>query len=247
MSNPYFRFKQFVVFHDRCAMKVGTDGTLLGTWVDVGKTHRILDVGTGSGLIALMLAQRTQQQDADIDPAIDAVEIDAAACVQAQENVQRSPWRDRIQIHQNSIQDYAADCPHRYDLIVANPPFFENVSKARGRARTLARHSDCLSQTDLLQVAIQLLQEDGRLAVIYPCEAAQKLQEYAQAFGLRCHRLLSVKPNLQRPAKRILMELSKQETQAGEGTMRQQIAIERAPKLYTGEFIALIKDFYLNY
>ncbi|MEQ8469446.1 tRNA1(Val) (adenine(37)-N6)-methyltransferase [Coleofasciculus sp. E1-EBD-02] len=236
MSNPYFRFKQFTVFHDRCAMKVGTDGTLLGAWTDITGVQSILDIGTGTGLVALMLAQRSRAY-------IDAVEIDPEACIQARENVEKSPWRDRIQVYLSSVQDYATTCSKRYDLIVSNPPFFDNASKASHKARTVARHSDSLKQLDLLQVAEQLLGENGRLAVIYPTESAQIFQEKAQAFGFYCHRKLSVKPTLASPTKRIVLELGKHQLTSQEKVL----AIEATRRVYTPEFISLIKDFYLKY
>ena len=236
MSNPYFRFKQFAIFHDRCAMKVGTDGTLLGAWTDTADTQRILDIGTGTGLIALMLAQRSMAH-------IDAVEIDEDACLQARENVARSPWSDRIQVYHCPIQDYATTCPVRYDLIVSNPPFFENAYKAPKKVRAIARHSDRLEKVDLLQAATQLLSENGRLAVIYPTEEAQIFHQKAEAFGLFCHRKLYVKPTLKIPIKRVLMELSQSQLPYQETTL----TIQTASHSYTPEFINLIKDFYLKY
>lgn len=236
MSNPYFRFKQFTVFHDRCAMKVGTDGTLLGAWTDITGVQSILDIGTGTGLVALMLAQRSPAY-------IDAVEIDPEASLQARENVGRSPWCDRIQVYQGSVQEYARTCSKQYDLIVSNPPFFDNASKAAQKARTVARHSDSLRQIDLLQVAEQLLGENGRLAVIYPTDAAKLFQENANFFGLFCHRKLSVKPTLARETKRILLELSKHHSFAHENSL----TIEITQRVYAPEFISLIQDFYLNY
>ena len=262
-SNPYFQFKQFTVFHDRCAMKVGTDGTVLGAWVDLEGARQILDIGTGTGLIALMLAQRSQAvnsvarshlnaMSAPIDSVtIDAVELDAAACLQAQENVRRSPWADRIYVHHDSIQDYVSRCSQTYDLVVSNPPFFENVSKAQSEARTLARHTDSLSPTDLLQSAAQLLNATGRLAAIYPCEAAQRFQEQAEAAGFWCSRKLAIKPTLAGATKRIAMEFSKSKIPNRQDEvpqcLQEKIAIEVAPNQYTPEFIALIRDFYLKY
>jgi len=242
-------------------MKVGTDGTVLGAWVDLAGARRILDIGTGTGLIALMLAQRSQgvnsaaRSHLNSTPSatvtIDAVELDAAAYLQAQENVRRSPWADRIQVHHDSIQDYASRCSKTYELVVSNPPFFENVSKAQGEARTLARHTDSLSSTNLLQIATQLLHETGRLAAIYPCEAAQRFQEQAEAAGFWCSRKLAVKPTLTGATKRIAMELSKSKIPDRQDDVQQclqeEIAIEVAPHQYTPEFIALIRDFYLKY
>lgn len=217
-------------------MKVGTDGVLLGAWTDTTGTQQILDIGTGTGLIALMLAQRSQAQ-------IDAVDINEDACIQARENILRSPWSENIQVYHCSVQDYATTCPKRYDLLVSNPPFFENAYKAQELARTLARHSDSLPQLDILQVAEQLLHGDGRLAVIYPPESAKIFQEKAKAFGFFCNRKLCVKTTLENQTKRILMELGKSKSEYQETT----ITLEAAKNVYTAEFIALIKDFYLKY
>ena len=236
MGGNQFRFKQFTIQQDRCAMKVGTDGTLLGAWVDISGAQKILDIGTGTGLIALMLAQRSLAE-------IDAVEIDTDSSIQASENVERSPWSDRVEIDNYSIQKYADICQKRYDLIVSNPPFFENASKAKNQARTVARHTDFLSQADLLQAAVQLLSETGRLAIIYPVEQAENFQAKAEYFGLFCLRKLYVKPMLEIPTKRILMELSKQQLPSEQDTQ----IIEDNQYLYTPEFISLIKDFYLKY
>ena len=218
-------------------MKVGTDGVLLGAWVDISGTQQILDIGTGTGLIALMLAQRCQQA------LIDAVDINEDACIQARENVERSPWSKHIKVYHCSVQDYATTCLKRYALLVSNPPFFENAYKAQELARTVARHSDSLQQVDILQVAQQLLCEDGRLAVIYPPETANIFHKKAEAFGFFCNRKLCVKTTLASQTKRILMELSKSKSQYQKTT----ITLEAARHVYTSEFIALIKDFYLKY
>lgn len=236
MSNPYFRFKQFTVFQDQCAMKVGTDGVLLGAWVNVKDTHTILDIGTGTGLIALMLAQRSQA-------VIDGVEIDENACQQARENVMRSPWVNRIQVYHTSIQKYSLTCPKRYDLIVCNPPFFTNVSKAKTSARTLARHSDTLEKLELLQIAQTLLTPTGRLALIYPTETMQELLTQSLDYHLTCTRKLNIKPTPESPIKRVLVEWSKTGLPEPEST----VIIETTRYLYSPEFIHLIKDFYLKY
>ncbi len=240
MGGNKFRFKQFTILQDKCAMKVGTDGTLLGAWVDISGAEKILDIGTGTGLIALMLAQRSSQQYGTF---IDAVEIDTDSSIQARENVERSPWSDRVKVENYSIQEYKEFCQKRYDLIVSNPPFFENALKASSLARTVARHTDFLSQTDLLQAAVQLLSPTGRLAVIYPVEQAQKFQEKGEDLGLFCQRKLYVKSLPEIHTKRILMELSKKELPLQENTL----IIEAKQYIYTPEFITLIKDFYLKY
>ncbi|MEE0972800.1 MAG: methyltransferase, partial [Paludibacteraceae bacterium] len=159
MRNSFFRFKQFTVYQDRCAMKVGTDGVLLGVLADVSKATRILDIGTGTGLIALMLAQR--QKDAHVD----AIEIDEQAAQQAQENIAQSPFC-YIHVHTTALQAYNSTQP--YDLIVSNPPYFVDSLKAPNAARNLARHTDSLSFADLLQGAERLLHNDGCFWVILP-------------------------------------------------------------------------------
>ena len=236
MASDQFQFKEFTILQNRCAMKVGTDGVLLGAWTNTNNTQKILDVGTGTGLIALMLAQRSQAT-------IDAVEIDQDSAIQARENVEKSPWKDRIKIHHAAIQDYKNYAQKQYNLIVSNPPFFENASKSLTRSRTVARHTDFLSQSDLLKITEKLLDSAGKLAVIYPCDEANKFQEKSEIFGLFCYRKLSVKPNHNRPIKRILMELSHHKLP----TQESAIAIESSRKVYTPEFIALIQDFYLKY
>ena len=159
------------------------------------------------------------------------------------ENVERSPWSDRIKVENYSIQKYTDICQKSYDLIVSNPPFFENASKAAKKARTVARHTDFLTQTDLLQAAVKLLSETGKLAVIYPVKQAQNFQEKAEYFGLFCQRKLYVKPMQKKPIKRILMELSKKQLPLEENTL----TIEAKQYIYMPEFISLIKDFYLKY
>ena len=136
MSNLCFEFKQFTVWHDKCAMKVGTDGVLLGAWANVESAKHILDVGTGTGLIALMLAQRTVQAD------VTAIEIDSMAAIQARENIAHSPWKNRITLFNCDFRYFHDDL--KYDLIVSNPPYFVNALKCLDKQRNMARHTDLL-------------------------------------------------------------------------------------------------------
>ncbi|MFM2293328.1 MAG: hypothetical protein RIS29_3141, partial [Bacteroidota bacterium] len=154
MANPFFRFKQFTVFHDRCAMKVGIDGVLLGCWTNVADTSMVLDIGTGTGLIALMIAQRT-------DAHIDAIDIDEGAFEQAMINVQASPWSSRLNVVLSSLQDFVSD--KKYDLIVSNPPYFINSLKNPDEQRTTARHTDSLTHEELIDQCIPKLTEGGRI------------------------------------------------------------------------------------
>ncbi|MBS0016641.1 MAG: methyltransferase [Arthrospira sp. SH-MAG29] len=236
MGSHKFQFKQFTIFQDRCGMKVGTDGVILGTWTDIKSVHNILDIGTGSGLIALILAQRSPAK-------IDAVEIDKDAYIQAGENLANSPWRSRLKIHHNSIQKYADFCDIQYDLIISNPPFFANAYKPNNHQIALAKHSDSLSQLDILQVTTKLLKPTGKLAIIYPTAAAINFQDIAPTFGLYCDRQLLIKPTATHSVKRIIMELSKHQKTCHTHTL----IIEKSRHIYSEEFIALIRDFYVKY
>ena len=242
MPNPYFRFKQFTVYHDRCAMKVGTDGVLLGAWADISNAPRILDIGTGSGLIALMLAQRSEAK-------IDALEIDKQACAQAQENVNASPWANRIQIYHQSLQDYVQTASGGYDLLIANPPFFQSTPASTPSSRSLARQSHHLTPEALLQAAPHLLGKAGRLAVIYPVDRAERFEALSIKQGFICRRKLYIKPKHHLPTKRILLDLQQRDNAKTSSTCTPKtLVIEEAERYtYTPAFIELIKDFYLKY
>lgn len=236
MGGDQFQFKQFTIIQDRCAMKVGTDGVLLGAWTNPKGARRILDIGTGTGLIALMLAQRSQAE-------IDAVEIDLAACLQARENVARSPWFQRITVHHCRLQDYTPPAEQLYDLLVANPPFFTNVYKAANPTRSLARHDDQLTLSDLLESADRLLTKEGRLTVIYPSTAINLCHKLVQKQGFFCNQTVWIKPTPYSPPKRVLMEISRSSFSHGDA----EITIEKSRHIYTSEFIDLVREFYLKY
>ncbi|KAG6336012.1 hypothetical protein ID866_3077 [Astraeus odoratus] len=158
-----FTFKQFFVAHDRCAMKVGTDGILLGAWAPVAGVKRILDIGTGSGLVALMLAQRTEEH-----VTIDAVELDAQAAGQAGENVAESPWADRITVKCADVLAWAPEQTARYDLIVSNPPYYEPGVECGTPEREQARYTGSLDHKALLVNAAELISEEGFFCVVLP-------------------------------------------------------------------------------
>lgn len=161
----HFDFQKFRISHDRCAMKVGTDGVLLGAWSPVDGVKRILDIGTGSGLIALMLAQRS-------DAEIVGVELDSAAAQQAAENAQASPFSERIEIVNCDISDYSASAP--FDLVVSNPPFFEEDVTSPDQLRSQARSTQSLPLEHLIEVAYNMLTPGGRFCVVLPTETAQR-------------------------------------------------------------------------
>ena len=234
MPNPYFAFKQFIVRHDRCAMKVGTDGVLLGAWTDLSHSRRILDIGTGTGLIALMLAQRC------MDARITAIDLDSAAVEQAQENIQASPWKDRIEALQQDICTYHPN--GTFDTIVSNPPYFIDSLKCPDGQRNTARHTDTLDADRLIGKVSELLTSDGRFSIILPAEQTEDLIRVAGEKGLHPSRQTWVitRPGLS--PKRILMEFRKIPV-----TLQpDELVIELERHVYSEEYIALTKEFYLK-
>lgn len=236
MPNPFFQFKQFVVFHDKCAMKVGTDGVLAGAWAQVDGAARILDIGTGSGLIALMLAQRNPQAF------VTAVDIDGAAVEQARENVARSPWADRMEVTQLDIRQAPEDWKDRFDAIVSNPPYFVEAVKCPHAQRNTARHTDELDFGALLAKVAFLLSDEGCFSVILPATAASDFVALALKQGLSLSRQTWVHPRAGLPPKRVLMAFAKS---ACVQTETCHLAIEMERHVYTPEFEALAKPFYL--
>lgn len=237
MANPYFRFKKFTVYHDKCAMKVGTDAVLLGAWADTSFCRNILDIGTGTGIIALMLAQRSQAT-------VEAIDIDKEACVQATENAAASPYTERIKVVHASCADFAASNQQkRYDLIVSNPPYFINSLKCPDNKRTVARHTDTLLLSDLIREAQTLLSPCGQIALVLPYERLEEVKALASANHLYICRQTDVIPTPGAAPKRLLVELSTTEENIKN---RDTLTIEEARHQYTPEYIALTKEFYLK-
>lgn len=233
MPNTYFSFKQFTIHHDRCAMKVGTDGVLLGAWTDISTAQRILDIGTGTGLIALMLAQRSQAS-------ITAIDIDRDAVEQACENAAASPWGNRINISQQDICHYKPE--HYFDVIVSNPPYFINALKCPDNKRNRARHTDDLSFEDLITHAANLLSTDGIFSVIIPTDGMSDFLKICECNQLYLYRqtLIHTIPNAL--PKRVLLAFKKDTTEC----IVNHLTIELSRHIYSDEYIALTKDFYLN-
>ncbi len=199
MSNKYFRFKQFTVRQERCAMKVGTDGVLLGAWVAIpaAVTH-ILDIGTGTGLIALMAAQRAPVAT------VDAVEIEEDAASQASDNIAESAWNDRVRVHTVAIQKFAPE--YRYGVILSNPPYFSRSLKNESLKKSIARHNDSLPLRDLAVSVSELLEKEGIFGAILPYEEAAVFIAEAAGHGLYLHRRCDVRGRRGKPVKRVLME-----------------------------------------
>ena len=237
-----FRFQQFFVRHDKSSMKVGTDGVLLGSWCPICSEHlensgfRILDIGTGSGLIALMLAQRCPEAQ------IDAIDIDGASCKQARENFAASQWAERLHLAQSSLQDWQ---DREYDLVVSNPPYFVDSLKAPDAARCAARHNDTLPFRSLIAESARRLKPDGLLAVIVPSEAEDELQVLAEAEGLQCTQKCYVHPKPGRPAKRVMLAWKYSNTSARLGGLTKHLTLEDDRGGRSEDYQQLTKDFYL--
>lgn len=236
MSSQEFVFKQFKILQDKCAMKVGTDAVLLGSWVNTSNAKTILDIGTGTGIIALMLAQKS-------DATIDAIDIDKNAFVQASENIAGCKWKERIQIHHISLQQYSTDSP-KYDLIVSNPPYFVDSSKASEESRTNARHTDQLPFSDLLNGVLNLLNPTGSFYVILPTKESQVFRDMAEEQNLFLTKLTRVITLADRPEKRLLMQFEFTKKALEENF----ITIEKDERhSYTDEYKELTKDYYLAF
>lgn len=233
MPNPYFQFKQFTVYHDRCAMKVGTDGVLLGAWADTAASRRILDIGTGTGLIALMLAQRSTAY-------ITAIDIDTEAVAQARENILASPWQHRIEVYRQDVCTFLPN--EQFDTIVSNPPYFEQSLKGPDPQRNTARHTDTLNATELFRKVTDFLHPEGHFSLIIPAEQTDGAIRTGEEHGLYLSRHTAVitRPGL--PPKRALLEFRKTKQ-----TCRyNELVIELDRHVYSEDYIALTRDFYLK-
>lgn len=230
-----FHFKQFDVLNCKSAMKVSTDGVLLGAWTDLkGKKH-ILDIGTGTGVIALMVAQRNH------DAIITAIEIDKIAADEAQYNVNNSPWSDRIEIINGDFHDfYSGD---KFDLIISNPPFFNNGIKAPDHSRATARHCDTLDYSDILSRAGDILTDSGSIALVAPYDRLCDILHNASSNGLYATRITAVSGKPCKAPNRVLISLTVRPT----SPISDSLIIRDENDSYTQEYIELTKDFYLKF
>lgn len=237
MSNKAFHFKEFHIEQDRCAMKIGTDGVLLGAWtaIDHG-VNSILDIGTGTGLIALQMAQRS---DAEV---IDAVEVEPLAYEQAVENFENSPWADRLFCYHASIQEFAEEMDEKYDLIISNPPFYNDTFKKLENQRALARHTQQLGFKELLTASSALLSKEGSLACIIPFKEESNFVTLASEINLFPSRISRYRGNPKSPIKRSLIQLDRRKTSIQE----EEFFIEHSRHQYSSVYKNLVADFYLK-
>ena len=233
-GNNWFQFKKFRIEQSQTAMKVGTDGVLLGAWTPVENSHHILDVGTGTGLVSLMLAQRCTAN-------IDAVEMDEQAYKEAKFNFEQSDWSDRLHAVHSDFNDFTEDSNTTYDLIVSNPPFFINSLKSSDPAFCLARHSDTLSFSQLITGAKRRLDCTGRLCVIIPIESCVDFRETARLNGFYLRQKTVVIPKIGKEPKRVLLEFTLNKVYPIDNEL---IILDRDGS-YTNMFKSLTTQYYL--
>lgn len=236
MSGQSFVFKQFVVKQHNCGMKVGTDAVLLGAWACMQRANTVLDVGTGTGIIAMMLAQRSQAT-------IDGIEIDIDAYIQAVENSTNCKWKDRLNMYHKSLQDYSRVCEKKYDAIVSNPPYFSNSLQAASESRTVARHTCTLKFEELAEGIASLLNLNGIFATILPPKESEDLIRIVKRHKLHLTRLTRVQTCASKAPKRMLMQFGFNPTSFSEDTL----VIENADHSYSESYKDLTKDFYLGF
>lgn len=236
-SKP-FTFKQFKIHQDKCAMKVGTDGVLLGAWADTEGANSILDIGTGTGVIAIMLAQKTESKDV----LVHAVEIDDAAVEQARDNMANAPFASRLSVFHDSIQEFAKKHTIKYDLVVSNPPFFTGGTLSSNGDKTNVRHTVKLPHGDLLNATRELLDKNGRFCVILPLIEGLRFIEIARSYGFYLTRRSDVRPKQDKGIERLLLqfELSNRTFSHDELIIQNS----RDERDYSEGYRELTKDFY---
>ena len=236
MAKP-FQFKQFSVAQDRCAMKVGTDAVLLGAWSALDHMpNTILDIGSGTGILALIMAQRSTAE------LIDALEIDADAYEQCVHNFETSDWGDRLFCYHVSLDEFVGEIEDTYDLIISNPPFYTDHFKSRNEARNKARFEDALPFEELLTSVSKLLSVTGQLNVIIPFSEEINFISLAKNVDLYPIRILRVRGQEESPVKRSLISFTFQENKIEVS----ELTIEITRHHYTHDYINLTKDFYLK-
>lgn len=237
MPNPYFRFKEFTIHHDRCAMKVTTDGCLFGAWCATQmqqiNAKNALDIGAGSGLISLMVAQKNEAP-------IDAVELDESAAQQAKENIAASPWAQNVSVHQCDILSFFPQ--NNYDVIFSNPPFYEAELASGNVLRSIAHHSGGLRLHQLVAKANDLLAPEGDLFLLMPFKRKTELHHALGNAHLQIVQQVTVHPSARHMPFRLMLHVRKNFNHT---TEEQKIYIKDEQNNYTQTFIALLKDYYL--
>lgn len=237
MSNNPFAFKEFTINQDQCAMKIGTDGVLLGSWTSLkNNPFSILDIGAGTGILSLMLAQRSHAE------LIDAIEIDDDAFEQCVDNFEQSPWGDRLFCYHAALEEFVDEIDDTYDLIICNPPFYSEDYKTKNTSRDIARFQDAMPFEELVFGVSNLLSKNGIFSVIIPYKEETHFIFLASKLNLFPNKILHLKGNPSSKIKRSLIEFSFHETEI----TTTELIIEISRHQYTQEYINLTKDFYLK-
>jgi len=236
-----FQFRQFAIDQSGAAMKVGTDGMLLGAWVKPGNAETILDIGTGTGLLALMLAQKSLYQ-------IDAIEIDESAFSQAKENFENSPWKNRLNPIRSSLQSFSENNQKKYGLVISNPPFFEIAKEDKGnnpikmnKTRAIARATDSLPLEELAKCSAKLLSLEGKLYVILPIQSTVNFIFFASNYNLHLHEILSIKSRKDTKIIRVIMGFGFDKPIQ---VIENEFIIYNAVNKYSAEYIELTKEYH---
>lgn len=230
-----FHFKHFSLYHHRSTMKVGTDAILLGRWTEVKPTDTVLDIGTGCGLLPLMLSQKGVAH-------VDAVDIDAASIEEATVNFEASQWRDHLKAYCTDIVDFKPD--KRYDLIVSNPPFFDRFSKCDSERKSRARHNDAgLTYAIICREAVRLMKPEGRMAVVLPFDVSLNFLQTAERHGLYLHKRMTIIPIAGKEPNRVNLELGLDRVAAVRETT---FVIRGEDNRFTDEYKVFLKDYYLG-
>lgn len=232
-----FTFKQFSVNQDRCAMKIGTDGVLLGAWTPlINNPYNVLDIGAGTGILSLMLAQRSNAEQ------IDAIEIDEDAYEQCVENFEASPWGDKLFCFHAGLDEFVDEPEDEYDLIISNPPFYTDDYKSDNTSRDLARFEDALPFEELIEAAALLLSDNGIFSVIIPYKEEERFVSLCKELDLFPLKITRVKGTPTSEIKRSLLAFCRME----QTPSINELVIEISRHNYTSEYIELTKDFYLK-
>jgi tRNA1Val (adenine37-N6)-methyltransferase len=240
MPNPYFQFKQFIIYHDRCAMKVATDACLFGAWCaeemsnePYEETKNVLEIGSGSGLLSLMIAQKN-------DCVIDAIEIDEEAARQAKENISLSPWRNNVNLHHADALNFSFN--QSYDVIVSNPPFYENEIESANKQKNLAHHGDGLKLSELFSLVKKQLATHGQFYLLLPFKRKSEAEKLLSKEKLFIQETVIVSQSVKHSPFRLMIKAGHMQRQ---GEEKKQISITGSDQKYTPEFISLLKDYYL--